>query len=712
MRMKRVLGQGASWLAILMLAACGGGSLNSTDDDGTGTDDPDGGGGQSVASLTLVADSSDLAADADTTAEGLIVTAIARDADNNVVADVDVSFAATSGELAVDSGGVTGSDGRATATLTTAGDPSLRTITLLADASGVQATLDVQVVAASSTNDPVLRLGTLEGDVFTTGQIEISQSPLSAGGSSGLELAIVDTANGNTLYTGEASVTFNSACIGNGLAEVDPNPASAFNGSVSATYVALGCSGEDQVSASASVEGQTLSATGVIEVLPASLGSIEFVSATPTTIGLQGSGQTETSTVVFQVRNSSGGPVANQLVDFVLNTSVGGIQLEPASGTTNSSGEVQTVVRSGTVHTAVRVTATATQGDITVSSQSEELLITTGLPDQDSFSVSAECFNVEGLLIDGTTSEISLLAADRFNNPISDGTAIAFTTEGGAVEGGCTTIDGACSVTWRSQDPRPAGLNGCTGTGGNAGSDAACSVDSANGASRPGRATVLVTALGEESFTDLNGNGRYDDGEPFDDLAEAFRDDDEDSSYDASFEEFADFNSNGTRDSADGLFNGVLCESADCAPAEQRTLNVRNSVTIIMSGSSPFIDTSAASADIADTLGSYDGDSFTVDQGGTFIVYFVIRDVNDQPMPAGTTIEVSLEGAASAIGTSQYTVACTTDDSANGNRYGFAIEASEIDPGEPNDTALLELRVTSPAGLETIYAFTVNVLAP
>ena len=37
-------------------------------------------------------------------------------------------------------------------------------------------------------------------------------------------------------------------------------------------------------------------------------------------------------------------PVAGQVVNFTLNTDVGGISLTPVSGTTNSSGEVQTVV--------------------------------------------------------------------------------------------------------------------------------------------------------------------------------------------------------------------------------------------------------------------------------------------------------------------------------------------------------------------------------
>ncbi|MFW8341613.1 hypothetical protein ACOICY_29205, partial [Klebsiella pneumoniae] len=68
-----------------------------------------------------------------------------------------------------------------------------------------------------------------------------------------------------------------------------------------------------------------------------------------------------------------------------------------------------------------------------ISSQSSVLVISTGKPDQDSFSLSAETLNAEGWDVDGTAVKVTARLADAFNNPVPDGTAVYFTTEGGAI---------------------------------------------------------------------------------------------------------------------------------------------------------------------------------------------------------------------------------------------------------------------------------------
>lgn len=546
-------------------------------------------------------------------------------------------------------------------------------------------------------------MGVLSGGTFTPGVIEIGQSPLAAGGSSGLRVDIVDVNNGNAPLTDTASVTFTSPCVGQGLAQIT-SPVDTIGGTANSTYKALGCSGDDRITASASVNGTTLTATGTITVQPSALGSIEFVSATPSTIGIRGTGQPETSVVVFRVLNSNGGPVPNQAVNFSLNTSVGGIELSPTTGTTDSTGAVQTTVRSGTVHTAVRVTATTTDmvTGATITSQSELLAITTGIPDQDSFSLSVECFNVEGLNRDGTEAQITTRAADRFNTPVPAGTAVAFTTEGGAIDGNCATgagstglPDGACTVVWRSQNPRPVNLCAAPDP-----ADPSCD----NGP-RAGRSTVLATAIGEESFTDTNGNGEFDSdpapGEPFTDLSEAFRDDNENGVRDTN-EEFLDFDNNGAFDAPDARFTGLLCNGALCEPTGQsRTLNVRGSLVIVMSGSSPNL----RFADISISGGTFDGSTFTIPAGKTAVISFVIRDINFQPMPNSTTIALSATDAGSVLGTSSFSVPCTTDDSALGNLYRFTVKASDPPNPSADKSGTLELKVTVPSGLDSIFQF-------
>lgn len=549
---------------------------------------------------------------------------------------------------------------------------------------------------------PTPRLGLLDGGTFTSGAIEIGVSPLAAGGSSGLRVNVVDTANDNALITDEVSVTFSSSCAtgGNGaLSVIDPPVVVTTTGTATATYRAQGCSGDDVVRATAVVGGSARTAQATINVLPAALGAIEFVSATPTTIGLRGSGQPETSTIVFRVRNNSGGPVPNQSVNFSLNTNVGGIELNPSSGTTDSNGQVSVTVRSGTIHTAVRVTATTTRDGVTISSQSELLAITTGIPDQDSFSLSAECFNVEGLNIDGTEVPVTLRAADRFNNPVPDGTAIAFSTEGGAIVGSCGTVDGACSVTWTSQNPRP------------------LSFGSSDNGPRAGRSTVQATAIGEESFTDSDGDGLFDGSEAFDDIAEPFIDINGDGIRQTN-EGFLDFNSSGSFDGPDGEFNGLLCDAGgntlvQCA--DPKTAPVNNSLVIIMSGSSPEISYDASpTGDVIVTGGAYDPltGTVTVPANGIAFIRFVIRDVNDQPMPATTTVEYTVDGDGSLVGTSSFVVPCTTDDRAAANIYGVAFKGADLEVGDADGSALLELNVTTPSGLSSLFGLAVITEAP
>lgn len=709
-------------------------------------------GGPVVGSLSLVfPDGNTLSADADAIDEGLAVVAVARNANNIALPGVSISFDASSGEIAVVTAGgtttttaVTDATGRANAVLTTAGNRTLRPITVTVTASGTQTSAVVQVVAPPMVpNDPLPRLGVVQNGIFTPGAIAIGQSPLSAGGSSGLQVDVIDTANGNVFFTDPVNVSFSSPCIANSLARVDPNPVPSIDGTVTATYVALGCSGSDQITARAVINGVAQTAQGTIQVTAGNLGSIEFVSATPRSVGIRGSGQPETSAVVFRVRNDSGGPVAGQLVTFSLNTDVGGISVAPLMGTTNNQGVVQTVVISGTVATAVRVTATATQGDVTIRSQSELLVVSTNIPDQASFSVSVGTFNIEGLTIDNQMTNVTLLAADRFNNPVPLGTAISFTTEGGAVAPSCTTgtnaPPGECSVMFRSQNPRPGSFvaflplrpeDGDIDVDGIPGPDDIGQDKYANGP-RAGRSTVLVSAIGEESFLDLDGDGRFDDPEPFGDLGEAFRDDNEDGIFQLPGsveapgslpypgEEFLDFGgARGVRDSGNSLFTGVLCDGPSlCDPV--RTLNVRDSQVIILSGSQPRFELGAfvpvgsgiglrrIPRDLSFSNASFDGGDFSIVQDQAAVIRFTIRDVNFQPMPAGTIIRLSASGdAGSVLGTSSFTVPSQTDDSIGGNVYGFTFKAAKEDPMMAADKfGTLELSVTSPNGLTTFFSF-------
>ena len=195
--------------------------------------------------------------------------------------------------------------------------------------------------------------------------------------------------------------------------------------------------------------------------------------------------------------------------------------------------------------------------------------------------------------------------ADRFNNPVPDGTVVNFTTEGGTIEGSCQTsgypIASGCSVTWTSQEPRP----------------------------DDHRVTVLATVIGQETYYDKNGSGVFDDGDTFDDLPEAFRDDDESNSFDpdaynfrtdsagnydfSKDEKYIDYDGSATYSLGDGLFNGVPCfHSTDCAP-DANNLAGSSSLLTTLNASSRLIMASSTPEVVVRELVS--GDSCLDDNG-------------------------------------------------------------------------------------------------
>jgi hypothetical protein len=509
-------------------------------------------------------------------------------------------------------------------------------------------------------------MGNGSGSSFQAGMIELSSTSLAAGGQASLTVTIVDQTG--TLYTGAVTVTFNSPCVAQGFATIvasgesvagsTPGTVITSTGSASATYTAKGCSGADIITASATVGTANLTAAGTVTVAAAAIGSIQFVSASPVEIGLKGTGLGETSTVIFKVVDSTGGPRPGVSVAFSLNTTVGGITLSPATATSASDGTVQTVVSSGTQHTSVRVTATIASPAL--STQSSVLTVTTGLPASAGFSIALgapsyggqACPNVEAYGTDGVTVPVTVRLSDRYNNPAPDGTSVAFNTNGGHVVGACTTpsatgaADGTCSVTWTSANPRPQ-LS-----------------DDSPPLLAAGRATILATAIGEESFTDTNGNGYWDTGEPFVNLGEPYRDDNENNVYNSG-EFFLDFNQNGKWDAGDGTFKGITC-TGNPITCSTSTLAIGASHLVIMS-------TSVANTDMIVSTPGFGGGppptTLTIAHSttnpavtSTGAINFNVRDSNGNPMAAGTTVSVTSDSAIGTIsGTgASWTIGCRT----------------------------------------------------
>lgn len=662
--------------AVLLLAGCGGGDTltsipASSASSGSSTSSANSSATASVAFVRIVSNVATMPSDGSSNAT---LTAFVSDANHNALDGVAVAFVASSGLIS--SGGTT-SGGAVTATLKTAGDTSLRTITVSAVAGGIATSTTVQVVSASST--ATVQLGSGTGASFRAGVLDMGVTgTLSAGGTTVITATLVQS--DGSLYTGTTNVTFSSPCIAASTAAIqEGNTISTTTGSVSATYLAKGCT-SDTVTAKATVGGSSLSATGTLTIAQAAIGSIIFVSATPSSIALKGAGSTsmpETSRVKFQVLDSQNSPVANSSVTFALNTNVGGVALTATSAISDSNGYVTAIVNSGTVATSVRVTATVSSS---IATQSSNLTITTGLPTQNNFSLAFACSNVEGWNYDGVTTTATVHLSDRYNNPVPDGTAITFQAEGGQIGGQCATASGACTVTWTSADFRPSN----------------------------GRVSVLATAIGEESFVDVNGNGKFDSADTFTDMGEPFEDDNENGSY-TSGEPFKDFYNTGqanhlagARDGADGFFNGI-CATSDSALCSSisNTAAIGLSKVIVMSGSGATINVNdAAYTDGVAPTTSFTPINFITTPAPALKTYYIsVLDLHGNPLPAGTVVSITNSNG-TLSGTTSFTIGCTAQ-SPYVYTAGTTLFLLNISKDTTSSTGTVTINVTTPKGTVT-----------
>lgn len=262
--------------------------------------------------------------------------------------------------------------------------------------------------------------------------------------------------NGALLSELPVTISLRSTCATIDRASM-PGSVTTLGGRAQFTYKDNGCAQSDTIIASVDHNG----ATANINLVAASpdATSVELAGIVPADSsiviqGAGGSGRSETALVRFKVLDKSSLPVSNEHVTFST-ISTKAVRLSHASGITDVNGEVVANLISGTEPTSVRVVAALGNGLSTIS---DTITVTTGLPVQISFSLSAEVFNMEGFDFDDVDNEIKLLLADQFSNPVADGVPVVAQTDSGAIgssaRGGCTTVNGRCTVSLRSQNPR------------------------------------------------------------------------------------------------------------------------------------------------------------------------------------------------------------------------------------------------------------------
>lgn len=327
-----------------------------------------------------------------------------------------------------------------------------------------------------------LAVGAAPLTVGTLGFVDPPKASLPAFSTLALKIPV---SSGGKAATESTGLVLSSLCVGDGTATLVPSGMS--DGIQVATYTNNGCTRpRDIITASIGNSSQTIA----LDVSAANIGAVQFSESSQngTSIVLKGSGgqgRSESAQLTYRVVDQQGKGLAGVVVDFSATTDIGGLKVSPARATTDASGNVSTMVSSGTIPTPVRVLASASRNGATITGLSDTLIVSTGLPIQRSMSMSAEHYNIEGGNIDGTRVKITVRLADQYGNPVSKGTAVNFVTEGGAVgtpaQGGCVTDEDGCFVELVSQNFRPA----------------------------DGRVTVLAYVQGIENFIDLNGDGQY-----------------------------------------------------------------------------------------------------------------------------------------------------------------------------------------------------------
>ena len=312
-------------------------------------------------------------------------------------------------------------------------------------------------------------------------------------------------------------VSFSSNCGQITPATAPTNASGIAVASFTATDVAgtavstLGC-GDKTVDVFASTVGaNTVSKS--ISVLAAPATNLSFVvptDATKSRIYLANSGGPTQTTVEFLLINARGEAMPGQAVQLSLKTLNGGIpkatfgtveNIAPITLPTDSFGKVSVPVFSGSVPTNVVVNATLESNPL-IQTDSSVVVIASGRPAQARVSLSQGKTAIRGFNVDGSTTTITMSLADRQGNPVPDGTAVNFVTEGGVMipptcVTGAVPGDSQCTVNIRSQNPRPS----------------------------DGLVSILAYAAGEENFVDANFNNVFDCGESFTDIGTAYRDD-------------------------------------------------------------------------------------------------------------------------------------------------------------------------------------------
>lgn len=494
----------------ISLSACGGGGsdgyYNNSSSNGSNTDTD----GEVIASelniSTIQVVNQDGIATNTVTTSGVTAKVKVTDASGSPVGGALVSFSGEGVTFGTSNGSVlSNADGEASISIrpTDSNDTGSYAIS-------ATATLD----SLSATTSPYYL--TLQAANITIADMTAVASNLKSGGSTNITLKTQDaSSNANQ---NNVAVNFSTSC---GSFDND-SVVSSNQGDVTTTYSAVGangslCEGEQTITATTSDGSATEAVTIEIDAITAN--SLVYSTAETVNLVTKNSGSAASGQIEFTVY-ANGNPAANQKVDIEIVKCLSDLSLESDSQvkniqlTSDSSGKVVVPLHPGTLPGPVEVKASLAINP-SVNVLSKNVAVATGRAYQSGLSLSMSK-NALQTAIDGDTASVIARLVDRVGNPVPNGTVVSFISEGGSITPNCATVNGQCSVTLSTQNPRPIG----------------------------NRVTVMAYIEGDKAYTDNDGDNLYvavgdkkpDGTEGVDELihniGDFFRDDNENTTFD------------------------------------------------------------------------------------------------------------------------------------------------------------------------------------
>ena len=486
----------------LVLAGCGGGTDTVAPEPDLGVQQPGNGNGggngdeQPIGSLNIA---SSKLVDIDgnpvssVSLEGAYYEVKVTSSDGQPAANAKVTFD-------IDADGIVLSQTTSGATLTDSN--GVARIFLKPTAPQVSGAYTITANVSNNSNSAVANLTfSVQATMVSLGALNVTNSQLIAGGQTAVSIIANDTV-GNPISG--ILVNLNANC-----GQLPNQVTSDENGLIEFVYKAINtdntlCSGNVRLSANSGNSTQTANIT--IQAPEAT--SIVY-TANDLTLGIQNSGSSATGEAEFTIY-SNRTPLANAEVILSLEKSPLGlsfVELGNRANTTlrtDADGRVSVNIYPGSTPGPVEIKATLAS-DPRINALSKGISIASSRVTQDGISLS---FGTNALdwSIDGDSTSVTARLVDRNGNPVPDGTVVNFTTEGGKVSpSSCTTNDGACSITFSTQNPRPG----------------------------DGRVSLLAVVEGEKAYIDLNQNNAWDEGSDtlVHNIGDTFRDDNENNTF-------------------------------------------------------------------------------------------------------------------------------------------------------------------------------------